>query len=499
MNIEVKQLDDVNLIVNCDKGIAREISDRFSFLVPGYQFMPKFKNGFWDGRIRLFNHDDRTLPVGLLSELKNFAKFEEYSIDTSMVYHSVNKVSPKQIKYFIDKLDIRSKGDLIEPHDYQMFAVYSAIRNKRRLLLSPTSSGKSLMIYVICRMLRHITKKKTLIIVPNVGLVHQLAGDFQDYSSHDANWDAEGSCHLIMSGKDKNADRDIYISTWQSIYKMPMKYWKQFGAVLCDETHLATANSISSIMNKLLDCPYRIGLTGTLEDAKASEMQLTGLFGDVTKVISTKELMDRGAVAQLHIKAIQLLYSEEYSRACRGLKYQDEVDWLITNPDRQEFIAKLAVSQKKNTMLLYDRHVQGDDLLQRIQDLVANSDEPDRPVYQIKGSVKGSERERIRQMMETHTDAILLGTYATISTGFSLKNLHSVLFCSSTKSKIRVLQSIGRGLRMNSTKLSVILYDIVDDMSYKKFKNYGIKHFIERCEHYDKERFDYEIKKVKLL
>jgi len=498
MDIVVKQLDDVNLLVNCDKGITREISERFSYLVPGYQFMPKYRNGFWDGRIRLFNHNDRTLPVGLLNELKKFAKFEDYTVDISNVYHAVNPVSPKQIKYFINNLDIRSKGTKIEPHDYQMFAVYAAIKNKRRLLLSPTSSGKSLMIYLICRMLKHITNKKTLIIVPNVGLVHQLAGDFQDYSSHDE-WDAESHCHLIMSGKAKNADRDIYISTWQSIYKMPMAYWKQFGAVLCDETHLATAASISSIMNKLLVCPYRIGLTGTLEDAKASEMQLIGLFGDVSKIISTKDLMDRGSVAQLKIKAIQLMYSEEYSRACRGLKYQDEVDWLITNPDRQEFIAKMAVAQKKNTLLLYDRHIQGDDLLARIQALVAESDDPDRPVYQIKGSVKGAERERIRQLMETHTNAILLGTYATISTGFSLKNLHSVMFCSSTKSKIRVLQSIGRGLRLNGTKLSVILYDIVDDMSYKKFKNYGIKHFIERCEHYDKEQFDYEIKKVNLL
>jgi len=493
--IIIHKVNDSFVWIECENHIAYSLDEYFTFFVPGYKFMPAFKNKQWDGTIHLFQLRNRELYLGLAAYVQDFAKNNKYTCSLDDGILSESDISPKDVAGYITSLNLHSDGKPITARDYQQFAIYHALKKKRALLLSPTSSGKSLMIYGICRTLQNVTAKKILVLVPTTGLVSQMTGDFADYSSANG-WKAEDNVHQIMGGREKNGDQQIYVSTWQSIYKMGPAYFQQFGALIVDECHLATSGSIRSITEKLTDCPYKLGFTGTLSGAKTAQLVLEGLLGKVQKVITTKKLMDNKSVAQLTIKSLMLTYTDEEKKNMRKAKYQDEVKWLYTHERRLNFTAHLAVAQKQNTLLLFNHISHGEDIRKRVMGLLG----PDtkRNVYFVTGAMSADERNEVRAKVEADEDAIILASFGVFSTGVSIKNLHSVIFCSPTKSKIRTLQSLGRGLRVNAKKFAVTLYDIVDDLSWKKHKNYALNHFMERADFYNKEEFDFSIKRINL-
>lgn len=474
-----------------DPGILFELDDYFKFRVPGYRFMPAFKTGQWDGFIHLFSVRNRALYVGLVDKIKDFAKHYnvKYTIDP-------NLDESFSIDYDFEhpELDLRVKGEEISPYDYQHDSVRYAIENKRGIILAPTSSGKSLIQYLIVReWMKSIDK--ILILVPTISLVKQLASDFLDYSSEDDDFD-KSMIHQISGGKEKDADSQIYISTWQSVFKQPKSYFDQFGAVMCDEVHTAKAASITKIMEKLDNCPNRIGLTGTLsaDDSKTNKLVLTGLFGPVHHAVTTKKLMDDKTISPLDIKSVLLSYSEDDTKQCKRLTYQQEIDWLITHPKRNEFISKLALIQKRNTLILFnfvEKH--GKVLYEMVKNLA-----PNRPVYFVSGEVDADTREEIRSLTEGHEDAIIIASVGVFSTGVNIRNLHVMIFAHPSKSRIRVLQSIGRILRKSEGKEKAIMFDLADDLRYKKHKNYGLKHWESRVKTYNEQKFDYEINKIRL-
>ena len=315
-----------------------------------------------------------------------------------------------------------------------------------------------------------------------------MYSDFLDYG-----W-LESYMQKIYQGHDKKVTKDVVISTWQSLYKFPKKYFEQFGCVIGDEAHTFKSKSLTSIMNKLHLCKYRFGLTGTLDDLQTHKLVLEGVFGTVNKVISTKELMEKKTLSNLKIDSLILGYGDNECKIVKDLKYADEIDYIVNHKKRLNFVNKLIKPLNGNTLVLYqyvEKH--GKPLHQLVSDTYK-----DRKVFFVSGEVDALKREEIRAITEQSKNAIIIASYGTFSTGINIKNLHNIVFSSPSKSKIRVLQSIGRGLRLGSNKDNCKLFDLADDFTYKSKQNFTLRHFMERINIYNQEQFDYTIHRIKL-
>jgi superfamily II DNA or RNA helicase len=477
--IEVSKFDETYNKITCDPGIGFELNDHFTFEVPGAKFMPAVRNKFWDGKIRLYNVMTGLLYAGLNKYVQEFAEKRNYQIVYTSDF-SAEEFSLKEAKEFIETLNIPEK---FERRDYQIQAFAHAARNRRALMLSPTASGKSFIIYLLTR----YYNARTLIIVPTTSLVSQLASDFADYG-----FVSDKFVHRIYAGQDKHTDKPITISTWQSIYKLPKEYFKQFDVVIGDEAHLFKAKSLTTIMSNLNACRYRFGFTGTLDGTQTHKLVLEGLFGPVKKVVTTAELIDQKHLSEFVIKCIVLKYSDEDRKLLKSYDYQAEMDWLVRNEARNRFIKNLTLSLKGNTLLLFqyvEKH--GKVLYDMIKDQGV-------PVHFVHGGVDGEDREEIRRIVEQSPSSIIVASYGTFSTGVNIRNLHNIIFASPSKSKIRNLQSIGRGLRKSDNKEIATLYDISDDLTWKTRKNFTIMHFVARMAVYNEEKFDYRLYPVNL-
>ena len=329
-----------------------------------------------------------------------------------------------------------------------------------------------------------------LIIVPTTSLVEQLYKDFKDYG-----FDVDKNVSRKYHGYDIDLDKRITISTWQSLYKMPKKFFEDYGAVIGDEAHLFKAVSLTKIMTKLTDCKYRIGLTGTLDDSKTHKLVLQGLFGMVNKVVSTSELIDRKQLAQLKVVCLNLKYSETESKKVKDVKYFEELEYITGSKPRNKYIRNLALALKGNTLLLFQLVEKHGEIL---FNLIKEKAEKDRKVFFVFGGTDTDDREQIRAITEREDNAIIVASYGTFSTGINIRNLHNIVFSSPTKSPIRVLQSIGRGLRVGDKKDSATVYDISDNLSYKGKDNFTLNHFKERVNIYNREGFNYEIHTVEI-
>jgi len=472
-----KENEVYNRVYIDDMGVAQELSDYFTFKVPGYQFTPAYRNKFWDGNIRLYNTAAQTLYSGLNNHVEIFARERGYTVEYTYD-NSANNFSVAEAKKFLS-----DQKFTLEPRDYQIEAFVDAVRYSRGLFLSPTASGKSFIIYMIMRW--HL--RPTLVIVPTTTLVHQMYSDFESYG-----FNSEKYCHKIFSGQDKKTDKPIVITTWQSIYKLRKDFFQQFDVVIGDEAHLFKAKSLTSILTKMENTKYRYGFTGTLDGSQTHKLVLEGLFGPCQKVTTTKKLMDEGHLADFKIKILTLSYRDEIKKIVSKMNYQDEMDFLVSHEGRNKFIKNLALSLEGNSLLLFQYVEKHGKILQEMIEKEAG----DRKVFFIHGGVKGEERDQIRHIVENERSAIVIASYGTFSTGVNIRNLHNVIFSSPSKSKIRNLQSIGRGLRKSDTKSSAVLYDIADDLSWKSKSNFTLNHLIERIKVYDEEKFDYKLYKV---
>lgn len=484
-----------------DWGVEQELSDHFTFMAPGYRYMPAFKNKIWDGKIRLFDSRKKIIYKGLIQEIIKFAKNRKYELEIDVsLKNALDIPTYEQTKGFVDKLNLQGKGEKLDIRDYQYEAIHQAISNERALLLSPTASGKSLIIMSVIRW--HILNKRNImIVVPTTMLVEQLFSDFEDYSSANG-WSVEDNCSVLYSGKERVFDKPVVISTWQSLASMMKSDPKNFAAIvertdagIWDEAHTYKANIVLSVMEKFINTKYRLGTTGTIDDAKINALTLTGLMGPIYKVITTKELMDNGQVVQLDIKCTLLQYPEHIRKAYKGMTYQEEVAFLVAHEGRNKFISRLASTVKGNTLVLFnfvDKH--GAVLEKMIRDMT------DRKVYFIHGGVDVDERERIRNVLSTETDAIVVANSALMSTGVNIPSIRNIIFAIPSKSTIRIRQSIGRGLRLDNKngKTSCTLFDISDDLSYKSFTNTSYKHLEARISIYEKEQFSWSLKKLNI-
>ena len=471
--------------VRCDEGVAWELRDAFSFRPPGFQFVPSYKQKLWDGYLRLYSPTNGLIYRGLAPQILQWIKdrgytyeYDDEDLDTSFSIEEANE--------FVEKLNPKHP-----PRDYQMDAFVHAIRSKRRIVLSPTGSGKSLLLYLICNYLLK-QGKRGLLIVPRSALVEQMFSDFQDYSTKNGK-DMFKYCWRIYSGKDKDSQHPIIISTWQSLQRLPKEYFEKFDYVICDEVHQAQAKALSDIVGKCTKAQYRIGVTGTLSGAKAHEWVLMGLFGQIYRATTSVELMKKKQLAELTIKCLVLKYGEEECQYMKTASYQDEIKYIVSNKERNKFIVNLALSLEGNTLLLFN-YVESHGAV--LYDMLNKRVKEGRKVFFIHGGTDVEDREAIRRIVETEQSAIIVGSVGVLSTGTNIVALDNVIFSSPSKSKIRNLQSIGRGLRVSDTKKSATLFDIADDFSWKKRENFTLKHFFERIKTYSEEKFKFKIYKI---
>lgn len=486
------------LRVLAENGIAYELQDYFTFEVPGAKYTPAYKRRVWDGKIRLFNAYSGLLPAGLMDYLATFAKDRNYElrVDSSVAQPEI-KFDCDKVKGFIQSLKPTANGTPLEPHDHQVDAVCHALNQSRCVLLSPTASGKSLAIYSMVRYYQNAIapNKKILIIVPTISLVAQLYSDFKDYSST-VDWDADRNCHRIVGGEAKLTTKQIVISTWQSIYKLPRAWFDNFEVVIGDEAHLFKAQSLNTIMNKLIDCPYRIALTGTLDGSKIHKLAIEGLFGPVHRVITTKELMERNLLTNLRIECLMLRYPPEVRKTVCGLDYHSEIEWLVNCEKRNEFIAFLASAARGNTLVLFNYVEKHGKPLYELIKKTAITEIENRKVFFVAGETELEQREGIRSIVEKEDNAIIVASYGTFSTGINIRSLKNVIFASPSKSRIRILQSIGRQLRKCEGKHIAKLYDIADDLHHGENLNYTLQHFLKRVKIYESEQFRYKLVKL---
>jgi superfamily II DNA or RNA helicase len=467
----------------CDRGIAQELSDYFTFFVPGHQFTPAYKSRIWDGKIRLADLRSFTIYHGLVPYIEIFCKERDYTLEIDSDVSVTQNFSLVEAKEFVDTLKTPH-----EIRDYQLKSFVQAIRNKRMLLLSPTASGKSLILYCIIRYLQ-IENKRGLLIVPTTSLVEQMYKDFEDYG-----YDSEQYCHRQYSGKEKHTNKFLTITTWQSIYKNPGEYFEQFDFVLGDEAHQFKAKSLTTILSGCVNAKYRIGTTGTLDGTQTHKLVLEGLFGPVYKATTTADLIDKGQLASFKIKCLILKHPESVCKLARSWDYNQELEYIVLNKARNDFIRNLALSLNGNTLILFqfvEKH--GKNLYANIKEHAKN-----RHVFFVFGGTDVEIRESVRAITEKERDAIIVASYGTFSTGVNIRNLHNIIFASPSKSRIRNLQSIGRGLRIGDNKDEAVLFDISDDFRIGKYTNYTLKHFVDRVKIYDDEKFNYKFYNIEL-
>ena len=478
--IRIRKLNHANLLIDCDYGQQAELSEFFSFYVPGYKFMPAFRRRVWDGKIRLFDIKTGELPAGLIFHLLKFCETRGYKIEYEKTDYGLpyeeQRPDPEQFIEFVKKLNLPWTI-----REYQFLACMEGLKKKRAILLSPTGSGKSLIIYVLLSWFLSQHNKKVLVIVPTTSLVEQMESDFVSYNM------PPELVHKIYSGKDKDTNCPIIVSTWQSIYKLPKYWFEQFGMVIGDECHGFKSKSLMQIMNKATEAEYRFGTTGTLDGTQTHELVLQGLFGKTFKVTTTKDLQDNDTLAQLDISRIVIDYDDKTRNEFGKKTYQEEIEWIVTNEKRNNFISNLAVDQKGNTLVLFnyvDKH--GKPLF----DLINSKVKENRKVFFVSGQVDTSDREAIRGIVEKQKNAIIVASLGTFSTGINIRNLHNIIFASPSKSQIRVLQSIGRGLRKSDNNTATKLYDIIDNIRTKNTINFAWLHGEERRKIYEKEQFN---------
>lgn len=483
-DIQIKKKNEVYLKLTCEPHILYELAPYFEFEVPNAKFMKgnRYKN--WDGKVRMLSTHTGEIYVGLLDKVIEKIKTLDYSYEFEdskfygLPYEENEMISYDGVQTYM-KTILNQK---YEPRDYQINAVYEALRHNRKLLVSPTSSGKTIVSYSIIRY--YVNKGlKVLMICPTTSLIEQAYKDFIDYG-----WNCEELVHKVYAGRAKETNKPVMISTYQSIYDLEKSYFEYFDVVIVDECHQSTNKSIQGILHKMCDAKYRFGLTGTTQPEKVHIWTLEGLFGPAYKVIRTEELMNKGSIAKLQIQILILEHDKKKFET-----YEDELQYIISHERRNHFIKNLALDLKGNSLILFSRvETHGKILF----DLINSFTDNERKVFFVYGGVNTEQREEVREITEKENNSIIVASYGVFSTGISIKNLHNLIFASPSKSKIRNLQSIGRILRKSNTKNKAILYDIADDISRGSFKNYTLNHLIERVKIYAEEGFNYQMHQI---
>ena len=521
--------------------LRMRLMEDLSVFVDGYKFSPKFRAGVWDGKKYYFKMQkdmSMQIPKGLVGTV-----LKRFSANISEQYVPLKQPPTVTEQEIFDHAKL--VGLPFEPYDYQINAVLHSFNQPRSILVAATGAGKSLIIYLI--MTFHARQKRRgLLIVPNVGLAEQMQSDFLSYGMTPE--DLEKHFHTIYAGKEKNFNKLMTTTTWQSAILMNSYDFNALDYVLVDEAHLATGDSLQKLLATSKNCLWKIGLTGTLPKTYEGRFTLAATLGKSDKIITPQGLIERGLATPVTIVTVYFNYLLSDKAKVKRLKnYQKEVKFIEEHFERNRYIARMviqATAKYGNSLVMYNSISHGEFLLELILMEKFGLDKPvilekvtpkrvelakeecpdadglfvlttmtpkdektlskfyspteidnikvlsDYHIYLIKGSIEGETRNEIRSLLEKVEDGMIIGSAQTVSTGMNVKRLHNFFAASSTKSSIRLNQSIGRGMRLHDDKDMLRYFDFIDDFSTTAKtgrvtnKNYVLKHSYERLNEY---------------
>lgn len=488
--VTVEKQDESWFKIDGPTHFRQALSDHFSFDVENLHFM-KQKNPrlrFWDGKVRLYKSKSGLLPAGLID------KALEWMAPNNLININIVPIERRPSVEFSKELfdllvkQAKKNDPRFEYAEDQELAVRHCLKQKRTLLVSPTSSGKSFIIFAVHE---HINKK-TLIIVPTIQLTTQMKGNFREYGF-------KGDVYTLFHGQDRSFEvknGDVVVGTWQTLKDMPKEFFHQFEVLIGDEVHELQTNSGSTIVEACINAHYKIGTTGSLRNSKMHQLALEGLFGPVFQAITTKELMEKGRVSKLKINIIMLKYSEEDRKAFwkQRTDAKSEMQWLLTHEKRNRAIRKLALSFDRNTLVMFKGNKYGFDLYQQME----LDSSHNKKLFYVDGEIDLSDRQELVNYFEANDDGVGTVSYGTFQRGISIKNLIHLLFTVPFKSEITTIQSIGRLLRLHERKDRAILWDFADDLSYQGNTNAALEYLFARVQEYAAAGFEYEFHTINL-
>lgn len=502
-DIFVSKVNETYIKIDADNSVLRDLYEYLSFYIPNHKFHPKVKAGFWDGMIHLISSSGNVY-LGLLTNVHDFAKDQGLSVEVDSKLTLTHELSMAEANEFVKNLNLPPGYEL---RDYQVSAFCYAVRNRRNFLLLPTAAGKTLVDYFTLRYFVDVLKLRGLVIVPDSGLLQQLYTDFKEYSEVNG-WDVDAHLHLVSKDqKVKDSSKPIVVSTYQSAARREKEYFHQFQFLQGEEADTFKAKTLVYIGESMINAYYRNGVTGSLDGKTVNELVLQGLFGPIRRITTIRELQAHGHASGLRIKNLLLRPPEATVKAIRRTdkkdrdgnvieekwSWEDEKRWMAQNIPRNRFVANLAISMTRNTLVIFEQLDHGKLLYDMIKERAA----PDRSVFYVAGDVDAKDREVIRKQVEKCQNAIVVSSRVFVR-GTNIKNLHNIIRCALNKAKANNMQGIGRGLRPLEGKEFMTLYEIVDDLRWKTWENYGIKHLAERLEIYNSEGFDCKLYNIAL-
>jgi len=474
------------------------LKDYLSCYIPNHKFHPKVKAKIWDGKVSQFDLTTSRLPIGLLPYFHQFCKSYGYEYKFNFdVKELFNKIDMEAVQKFSEQIlegVTNEDGEPIVLRDYQLQSVVNSIKNKRGVILNPTASGKSLIIYVLFRMLlAQDVERKFILVVPSINLVSQIYSDFQEYGWHDVGY----YCTRMCTGFTPDFSSSVLITTWQSVSKKAPRFFEPYDVLLIDETHNAKAMEINKVARQCVNAEYRIGTTGTLPHEQSELYTIFGYLGKVISTVSYEKLQNDGVLAKLRIVNLLLKYPKEMvdkNKMNGGRPFPEEVRTIEGYSGRNKGFDYIFrnVKDKQNVLILCE-HLEHKQL---ILDYLEETLDEKYLIADIDGKTKTEEREQIRRKMNEAENYVLVASYGTFTLGVNIKKIHHVVFASSYKAKIKVLQALGRGLRTHSTKDYLVLWDMVDDLTWVKRTgrlgmNHIYKHWIERKKYYNQHKFKF--------
>lgn len=490
VRLRIEKIDEINSIVHQEEDDGYNwlagLQDHFTFDVPGAKFNPKVRMRLWDGKKRFFNAFSRGLKNGLIEDTLKYAAENGAIVDFDG-FQDYDKYDLENFKEVNKK--ILSTCSLT-PRNYQEEAALEALNRRLGVLECCTSSGKSFIIYMFIRQLLErglVGNNKILLIVPNISLVTQMFSDFKEYG-----WDDIDDYAEVLYGEaHPTYEKTVLISTWQSLQNKDEDFFLQYRCVIVDEAHGSKSTVINKLINYCRNAEFRIGTTGTLPSDPCQCADIKCVLGNTIYKITSKQLIECGVLTPMYIVNLLVKYPTSFIEANRNREYADEVKLIEDYPDRKKALDTIFKNTptEKNSLILVNHISHLDSVADYLKEKY-----PDKKVYVVKGSVKASTREEIRKRAEVEDAVIIVATYQTYSTGVNIKKLHNVILYGNGKGKIKILQSLGRGLRKHPSKDKVFLYDVVDDMTYTtRFgnlkQNYLYKHWMERLGYYKAEGY----------
>lgn len=499
MEIRLSDNKKFMIIDSCTELEYAQLKASLTKKVDGWRFHPLVKKGIWDGNISFIKKN--LIPAGLWKEVVDICK--EYDLPLSM--SGITNIFDGTITQ--DAFDTWAEeffaGSSIKPRDYQIDAAFKILKYRRCLAELATSAGKTLISFmVIAYLMEVLGKKKILMIVPNVSLVIQATGDFDEYNRSKLSLKIQ----QIYAGVKLRPSSNIVVGTYQSLVNYDEDYFKQFDAVLIDETHKANAKSIQTIMDKCWHCDYRFGLSGTVpKRGTTNRLSLMSAMGPLVIQVKANYLQEEGHISNCKVMQFNMDYATVEQRESfaflsknpreRKQLFDLERNFINTSEKRLDFVTKVISKSQNNSLVLFHKITYGEQLYRKLRDIT------DKKVYYVDGTINSGLREEFKSRMEAGDDVIIVASYGTFSTGISIRNIHNIFFTESFKSEVIIRQSIGRGLRKHHSKELVKIYDFVDDFRYKDsdidWVNYTYRHGMERRKIYKEEQFPYEVQDVK--